>query len=262
MFIFLALVLFHWHLRRWFTPLESLAGALLVIASITITFNGFYPTVTDFPELVGITICVGLLVRRRWFWMLVALSVATFNRETSIIVLPVALCFLYQGRKTLASTLAVGGAIVATWWLSYTAARFVAGAGSSWIQPPEGSTQGLGLGRELVGLFLEIWPRRAASILSLIHNPHPYNVNWSVFLLLNVFWLAPLLAWRSVPISFRRLYIGGLLGGFPLFLLVGVLNEASRHMIPLYPLVMPAGLYVFSRYVTPSANPTAGDTNG
>ena len=253
LFIFLAMVLFHWHLRAWFTPLESLAGTLIVIASITITFNSFYPIATDFPELVGMTTCAALLVRRRWLWMLVALSLTTLNRENSIVLFWVALCFLYEGRKTISKVAAVTGAIFATWLVSFLAARHIAGVSSDWIQPPEGTMRGTGVVNELIGVFLDTWPRRKESMLSLLYNPHPYNVNWSFFLVLNVFSILPLFFWRSIPVSLRRLYLGGLIGGVPIFLLVGVLNEAGRHMIPLYPLVLPAGLYVFSRYITPPA---------
>jgi hypothetical protein len=153
----------------------------------------------------------------------------------------------------------VAAAIFATWLTAFLTARHIAGVSADWIQPPEGTMRGHGVVSELIGVFLDTWPRRAESMLSLVHNPHPYNVNWSVLLVLNVFWIAPLFAWRSIPSSLQRLYIGGLLGGLPIFLLVGVLNEAGRHMIPLYPLLVPAGLYMFSHFVTAPAPPLVFD---
>jgi hypothetical protein len=167
----------------------------------------------------------------------------------------VALCFLYEGRESIRTAVTAAGGIAATWLIAFLSARHIAGVSSDWIQPPEGTMRGRGVVNELIGVFLDTWPRRAESMLSLVHNPHPYNVNWSVFLVLNVFWIAPLFAWRSIPRSLQRLYIGGLLGGLPIFLLVGVLNEAGRHMIPLYPLLVPAGLYMFSHFVTAPAPP-------
>jgi hypothetical protein len=187
--------------------------------------------------------------------MLVALSLTTFNRENSIILMWVALCFLYDGRKSIATVAAVVGAIFVTWLITFLTARHIAGVSSDWIQPPEGTLRGKGIVGELIGVFVDTWPRRAESMLSLLRNPHPYNVNWSVFLVLNVFWIAPLFYWRSIPRPLQRLYIGGLVGAFPIFALVGVLNEAGRHMIPLYPLVLPAGLYMFTRYVVAPATP-------
>lgn len=267
LFIFLALLALHWHLRAWFSPLESLAGAVIVIASVTITFNGFYPTVTDFPELLGMTCVAALLVRRRWGWMLAALFITTLNRETSIVLVCVALCFLYEERETIRKTLAVTGAIFVIWLVAFLTARHLAGVSGDWFQRLDGTmTQILmwrrwGVVGELIGLFLDTWPRRADSMLSLLHNPHPYNVNWSIFLVLNVFWVAPLVAWRSIPHPLKRLYLGGLLGGVPIFLLVGVLNEAGRHMVPLYPLVLPAGLYMFSRFVVAPAPPLVLDSS-
>lgn len=252
MFIVLAALAFHWYLRTWFSPLESLTGTVLVLASVTITFNSWFPISTDFPELLGMTLCAGLLVRRRWGWMLVALAVATLNRETSIILLSVAGCWLYAGRPSVPKVAAICAAIVLTWAAAYVVARQVSGVGVAWILEPESTISGRGLVPELVGVFLGTWPRRAQSMLSLIRNPHPYNVNLSLFLVLNVFWILPVSAWRSVPVSLRRLYIGGLLGGLPIFLLVGVLNEAGRHMIPLYPLLYPAGLVVLFRHVAPA----------
>ena len=252
MFILMAVLAFHWYLRTWFSPLEALTGTLLVLASITITFNGWFPTSTDFPELLGMTLCAGLLVRSKWVWMCVALAVATLNRETSIILLAVAVCWLYAGRPSLPNVVCIGAAIFLTWAAAYFVARQVAGVGADWILAPGSDMRGQGLVAELVGMFLESWPRRAESMLSLIQNPHPYNVNWSLFLVLNVFWVLPLSSWRSVPVSLRRLYVGGLLGGLVIFLLAGVLNEAGRHMIPLYPLLFPAGLFVLFRSVVPA----------
>lgn len=259
LFIFLSLILIHWHFRAWFAPLESLAGTVIVIASVIITFNGTYPTVTEFPELVGMTVCTALLVRRRWWWMLLALGVATLNRETSVVFGAVVFCFLYRGRKSISIALALTSAVAVTWWLAYSGARLLAGVGGEWVQISQGTMSGQGVVRELVGVFVDLWPRRVESILSLVHNPHPYNVNWSVFLVMNVFWIAPLFSWRSIPPSLKRLYIGGILGGSVIFALAGVLNEAGRHMIPLYPLVMPAGLYAFYRRVTPDAPPVLQD---
>jgi hypothetical protein len=253
--IFAALLLLHWHFRTWFGPLESLAGALLVIASITITFNGTYPTTTEFPELVGMTACIALLVRGKWRWMLAALAIATLNRETAVLLVPIIVCLLFQGWRKLPPVLLVAGAAAVTWGLAYMLARQLGGVSGDWLQPPEGTSRGQGLLPEIVGVFLDVWPRRRDGFLSLLQNPHPYNVNWSFFLVFNVFWVLPLVYWRSLPTTFRRLYAGALLGAVPLFVFVGVLNEAGRHMVPFYPAVMPAGLFVLSRFIVPPAAP-------
>ncbi len=252
MFIFLAALLFHWHLRTWFSLQEALTGTALLLGTITITFNTWTPISTDFPELIGMTVCVAALVRQRWVLMLVALSVYTLNRETSILLLGGAVCFLYTDRTSLPKVLAVSAGIFVTWWSTYMAARYLAGVGTGWFVVPGGTGHGQGFVREVIGLVQDLWPRRLASILSLLQNPHPYNVNWSFVLVLNVFWALPLIAWRSVPSPLKRLYVGGLLGGLTMLSLVGVLNEAGRYMIPLYALIYPAGLYVLFRYVTPS----------
>lgn len=258
LFIFASLLLMHWYLRAWFTPLESLAGTLIVIATITTTFNSAIPQVTEFPELIGMTVCAGLLVRGRWSWMMLALAIATLNRETTIILAPVVLCVVYDWRTPWLRQFAVAASVVvvgATWWLAHALARNIVGVHGEWFVPPEGTGHGQGLAAEFLGTFLDTWPRRVESMMSLVHNPHPYNANWSMFLLLNVFWILPLVYWRSIPSLFRRLYVGGLLGGLPIFAFVGVLNESGRHMIPLYPLVMPAGLLAFSRFIVPPAAP-------
>lgn len=250
-FIFLSAVLFHWHLRTWFSLHEALTGTALLLGTITITFNTWFPVATDFPELVGMTISAALLVRQRWVWMLVALSVYTLNRETSIILLGVAVCVLYRGRRSIPRVLAIAAGIFMTWWFTYMAARHLAGVGDRWFLAPEVGGWNHGFVRELIGLFQHIWTVNLVSIRALLRKPHPYNVNWSFFLVLNVFWALPLIAWRSIPIPLRRLYVGGLLGGFTIFSLAGILNEAGRLMIPIYPLIYPAGLYALFRYVTP-----------
>lgn len=251
-FIFLAALLFHWHLRRWFSLQEALTGTALLLGTITITFNNWFPIVTDFPELVGMTICVAALVRQRWILMLVGLCLYTLNKETSIIFLAAAVCFLYTDKRSLAKMAVIAAGILMTWGGTYMAARHLAGVGAGeWFLRPGLGGQGQGFLPELIGLVQDLWPRRLASILALLQNPHPYNVNWAFVLVLNVFWALPLIAWRGIPSPLKRLYVGGLLGGLTIFSLVGVLNEAGRLMIPLYPLIYPAGLYALFRYVTP-----------
>ena len=250
MFIFLAALLLHWHLRTWFSLHEALTGTALMLATITIIFNSWIPIPTDFPELIGMTICTALLVRQRWVWMLVALIVYTFNRESSIIFLvPAAFCFLLKGRESIPRTLAVTGAVAVVGLTTFMVARGLAGVGTAWIVPPEASGQNQLL-QEVTAIHQVLWQRRLGSIMGLLRSPHPYNVNWSPFLLFNIFWVLPLIAWRSIPEELKRLYVGGLLGGFFVFILVGILNEAGRHMLPLFPLLYPAGLHVLFRHVT------------
>jgi hypothetical protein len=249
LFIVAAAVLFHWHLRRWFSLHEALTGTILVLLTITITFNNWLPVPTDIPELAGMTLCAGLLVRGRTAAMLAALAVATLNRETAIILVFVVVCWRYDRTSSVGRMVPIVAATVLTWAGAYLLARFLAHTGSGWVLPPGGTMQGQGPLRELLGVFLDTWPRRFASMMSLVRNPHPYNVNWSPLLVFNIFWILPLAWWRAVPRDLRRLYVGGLLGGLPIFALVGVLNEAGRHMIPLYPLVFPAGLWVLYRFV-------------
>lgn len=248
-FIFLAALVFHWHLRTWFSLQETLTGTVLMLGTITITFNNWIPIVNDFPELVGMTVCVASLIRQRWTLIVVGLCLYTFNRETSIIFLLVAVVYLYAAKASFPRMLMVNGAIVLTWWTTFMTARHLAGVEGSWFLQPGLQGQGQGFLHEVIGLVQELWPRRLASILALLDRPHPYNVNWAFVLVLNIFWLLPVIAWKSIPVPLRSLYIGGLLGGLTIFVLVGVLNEAGRLMIPLYPLLYPAGLYVLFHYV-------------
>ena len=256
-FIILAALLFHWHLRTWFSLAEAFTGTVLVLATIAITFNSWFPTTSDFPELVGMTVCAGLLIRQRWIWMLAALFVYTLNRETSVILLCVAVAWLYNGKGSIAKLVLVAALILGTWAAAYEFARVASnvGPGSFVVEEAKAGESGGGLISQLVGLVQGSWPRRRETILSLLRNPHPYNVNWSPLLVFNIFWFLPLANWRAVPGHLKRLYLGGLLAGLPAFILVGVLNEAGRHMIPLYPLVFPAGLYVLFQHVLP---PSAG----
>lgn len=251
LFIILAAIAFHWHLRTWFSPLESLTGTVLVLATVTITFNNWFPVLTDIPELLAMTVCTALLIRRRWILMLVALFLYTLNRETALTFVFVASAWLWDWKRSTTHVLAIAALIVLTWGTAYYIARTASNidSGSFFLQEgtPGGSTRGVLT--QATGLINEIWERRRASWVSLLTNPHPYNVNWAPFLVLNIFWILPLAYWRAVPDRLRRLYLSGLAVGFPMFLLAGVLNETGRLMIPLYPLLLPAGLFVLYRRV-------------
>src|SRR5207249_799857 len=122
------------------------------------------------------TLCAGLLVRGRWGWMCVALAIATLNRETSIMLGAVVVCWVYAGRSSWPKVVGAGAVIFVTWAVAYYVARQIAGVGSEWILSPENPGQGGGLMAEVAGTFFGTWPRRAESMMSLVRNPHPYNV--------------------------------------------------------------------------------------
>src|SRR5262249_43463381 len=154
-------------------------GTVLVVTTITITFNGFYPIVTDFPELAGMTACAGLLVRRRWSWLLLAVALTTLNRENAVIMIPVTFCVLYEDVQRIGRPLLPVAMVAVTWFLTFLLARQLAGVGGDWIQTPQGTgtMRGSGPFSELLAVFIDIWPRRLESFMSLVRNPHPYNVN-------------------------------------------------------------------------------------
>jgi len=71
------------YLRTWCSPAASLAGTLLVAATLPLTFTNSWPHPDHIPELALFTLGCLAVARRREVLFAVALALAALNRETA-----------------------------------------------------------------------------------------------------------------------------------------------------------------------------------
>jgi hypothetical protein len=228
LFVWLAFVLFHVYLRRWFLRGTAFAGVCLLAAVVPLTY--LWDLQESAPFLMVAFLC-GLWAIRddRPLLFALALVVGALDNETTL-VLP-AVYFFYHFRGWRPATLApvVGRtlALAAPAYLVTAAIRHVTRdrphLGGAWH-----------LGDNLQGIYSHL----RYSGLQLDYFRHNYL---SLFILFGALWLYAYLSWARKP----RFLRAGLLM-VPLFVLAnfitGIISEA-RQMIPLAYIIIPAAFF-------------------
>lgn len=95
-FIFLSAWMMHGLLRRWFVPVASLAGTLMLLACIPLTYLRYYMQPMDIPNLFFYLAGCRLIAARRDWWLLPLLCLAMLNRESAILLVAVYAFFRYD----------------------------------------------------------------------------------------------------------------------------------------------------------------------
>jgi len=242
-FIFLAFLVFHFYLRRWFSSGESFAGTAVLAVSIPLAF-----TVNDVQEsapLLMLTFIACLWAirddHRIWFAVLLLLGGGLTNE--SALVLP-AVYFFYNARSFKFKELfRVGWQTVALALPAFIAQgtlRYI-----NWHLPH------LGGAYHLIENLTNIW--RAVRYL----NPLDYDLGPYLFpaVMFSIFWLYALIGYRRSPRFVQRA-----LWMVPLFiipnLITGIFRE-TRQIIPLGFVVIPPSLFLLfpPRPATPAVAP-------
>ena len=226
--ILAAYLAFHGYLRAWFHDEAAVLGTLFVAASVPLTFvSAWWEIISDFPELLAFTLGLWAIRSRQRLGLALATFAGTLNRETTALLVVIAGVYVVlswrEKRADLATGLAaLGGWLGATlplhWWLA------------------------TGTPSDSIATRLHLFEHNLLGLSQLLVKPHPYNAYLLPVYLFGAFWVLPLLGWRGLPPVLRA----GLASA-PLFLLivvvVGGLNE-PRQLMPLYPILVPASLFV------------------
>lgn len=95
-FIFLSAWMMNGLLRRWFVPVAAMAGTLMLLACIPLTFLRYYMQPMDLPNLFFYLAGCRLIAARRDWWVLPLMCLAMLNRESAIMLVAVYTLFRYD----------------------------------------------------------------------------------------------------------------------------------------------------------------------
>ena len=215
----ITLVFFHKYLMTWLSSDIALSGTILLAGLHLYTFRQYFYQPSSSLYLMFLTVGTYLIVRGSTAWIYPLIFLASLSRETGGIL--VALYIAYH------------------WPLTRRSLLNVAGIFSSWL-----SAQ----------IILRLVFPNADSVLTRpIHeNFYYYNLFWPIFLF-GVFWLIPLIRYRSLPPFLRR----ALLLVLPPVILVNFMwgkVEESRLFLDLAIVLIPSTFFVLCE-AEPEATP-------
>lgn len=228
-FVFLAFVVFHYFLRKWFTPIASFAGVMILSAGMMVSF--LIQDLQESAPLLMLLFVLGLWAIREekdsLFCLFLFLGGGLTNE--SMLVLPLGY-FLYRVRTLkfthllrtgLRTVLLAAPAFIAQGTLRYIT-RFQPHLGGAYHWPD--NIQGL-------------WAELTFPYQAIFNGQFIY-----LFLVFSIFWLLAVIGLLKSPFFFRRIF-----WITPFFLaanlITGKINE-SRQMIPLGFILIPMALFV------------------
>jgi hypothetical protein len=228
LFVFLAFVAFHYFLRKWFTPLESLAGVAILSGSMALTF--LIDDLQESAPLLMLLFVLGLWAIREkkdgWFAILLFIGGGLTNE--TMLVMPLGY-FLYR---------------LASWSWSDI---WRTGLRTGLLALPAFLVQGLiryitrnnpylDSGLRLPDNLQRLWGELSHPGYALFHGTFIYP-----FLIFSAFWVLAILGYRKSPLFFRKVFwiVPFFIAGN---LITGIISE-SRQMIPLGFIIIPMTLF-------------------
>ena len=254
-FIFLALLCFHWYLRKWLSTGESFAGVAFLAAIMPLTYAG---DLQESGPLLMLLFVLGLWALREHKILLfeLILIVGSITNET-MLILP-AVYFFYQFRwvhpKNIDSRYVVEFAKLVGRTFLVAFLPFAIAATVRYITRD----------RPHLGGDVILWSSNWHMVWDAIININLFTLFQSYYLffilLFSVFWLYALLGYKKSGLFLQRAF-----WIVPLFLLAhfitGRINE-SRQMIPLGFILIPMGLsFILSKeFDKPTESPAEQST--
>jgi hypothetical protein len=220
--IFVSLLVFHWYMRTWFGVPGALGATLFVAASLPLTFTNSWAHPDQIPELMLFTLGCGAIARGRDVLFAVTLVLATLNRETAVFLVPLYLIAGQWSRERVLKTALFG----VLWVAVFGGLRAILGfEGYEYWQ----------FGKNIEALKLLPPPR----------DPYYRAYGWFFVALFGpVLWIA------LRDVAAKPLFVRRALWIVPAFLAVAFTISSiieTRIFTPLYPLVVPAAAFSFSR---------------
>ena len=228
-FVFLAFVVFHYFLRKWFSPIASFAGVMILSAAMPVTF--LIHDLQESAPLLMLMFILGLWAIREEKDLLFSLFMLIGGGLTneSMLVLPLGY-FLYRARS---------------WNIKHL---FLTGLRTILVALPAFAAQGVlryitRFQPHLGGAFH--WPDNIEGIWAEITFPYQSIFNGTYiypFLIFSIFWLLAIIGLFKSPRFFRRVF-----WITPFFLAANLVTGKimeSRQMIPLGFIIIPLALFI------------------
>ena len=238
--ILAAYVLFHHYLGLWFRDETALLGVVFLAASLPLTFStNAWEILSDFPELIVFTLGIWCIHEQRAAGLAGVVAIGTLNRETTVLLIPMALgAALLHGANRYRALLAALASSAA--WACVSMFLW------TWIAPsiPLYSLAGR----------LHLVRQNIEGLGKILDNANAYNAYLLPLYLFGAFWYLPILVQQKLPPALRAgLGLAPVL--LVIVLLFGALNE-PRQLIPLYPVLVPASLLALLPPQGPETAPT------
>ena len=226
LFVFLAFLVFHHYLRKWFSPAESLAGVLLLAATLPFTYMNCLQE--SAPQLFLLFLLALLAIRdERPVLLAVTLFLGGMVNET-MFILP-AVYFFYHLRwdgivgiaRTAGRSLLVGIPIMVTLFPIRWINRDRPHLGGGWHWPDN-------------------WQGIARDAGKIFDRPQD-AFYWYFILMYGALWIYAAFGYRRSPLFLKRAS-----WMIPLFILshliTGIIKE-SRQMVPIAYIIIPMALF-------------------
>lgn len=240
-FVFLAFVVFHYYLRKWFNPIASFAGVMILSAAMPVTF--LIHDLQESAPLLMLMFILGLWAIREEKDALFSLFLLIGGGLTneSMLVLPLGY-FLVRARS---------------WNIKHL---FFTGLRTILVALPAFMAQGAlryitRFQQHLGGAFH--WPKNIEGIWAELTFPYQAIFNGTYiypFLVFSIFWLLAIIGLFKSPRFIRRVF-----WITPFFLAANLVTGKfmeSRQMIPLGFIIIPLALFIL---VPESAGPSANN---
>jgi hypothetical protein len=229
LFVFLALVAFHYYLRKWFSESESFAGVLILSGGLAITF-----LIADLQEsapLLMLLFVLGLWALREKRDLLFAILLVLgggFTNETMLVL--AAGYFFYRIPSSKLSDIVRTG-------LKTVAIALPAFFVQAVIRYINRNQPHLGGAYHLPGNLAGMWGEITQPVMAIFHGIYIYPI-----MIFSIFWLYAILGYRKSP-----RFIKSVFWITPFFIaanfITGLFYE-SRQMIPLGFIIIPMALFL------------------
>jgi len=240
LFVFLAFVAFHYFLRKWFNPVESFAGVLILNGSMVVAF--LIDDLQESAPLLMLLFVLGLWAIREkkdWLFAVLLLIGGGLTNET-MLVMPIGYFFYRLQSKKLVDIFKTGGRTV----LLALPALFTQGL----IRYITRDNPYLDSGLRLPDNLDRLWHELINPGYALFHGTFIYP-----FLVFSVFWVLAILGYSKSPPFLRNVFwiVPFFIAGN---LITGIISE-SRQMIPLGFIIIPMALFFIIPEVRARSSP-------
>jgi len=231
LFVFLAFMLFHKYLRKWFDAQTSFAGVVFLAAIMPLSY---FNHLQESAPLLMVTFLLGLWAIRenKIGFLLLVFFVGGLNNETMLALPLVYFFYHFKSWKFMELARLSGRTILVSLPLLLTVGpiryfnRYRPHGANIWQLPYNLQ----GIARDFSGIAS--WP----NFLNIHGNAYLY-----IFIIFNVFWVYAFIKYKDLPLFLRRAALM-----IPFFIiahmLTGIIMEV-RQMIPLSFIIIPMALF-------------------